>query len=89
MTSPRDNTKSAIWKKVRVPSGVSRLHIKRKKVNAAHCKECGKELGGVPNLRSYQMRKLAKTEKRPERMYGGVLCGNCVKEKIKNAVRAK
>lgn len=89
MTSPRDNTKSAIWKKVRVPSGKSRLHIKRKKVNAAHCAGCGKELGGVPNKRPYELRKFAKTEKRPERMYGGVLCGNCVKEKIKAAIRAK
>ncbi len=89
MTSPRNNTKSAIWKKIRVPSGVSRLHIKRKKVNAAHCAGCGSELAGVPSKRPYEMHKLSKTQKRPERMYGGVLCGNCVKEKIKAAVRAK
>lgn len=89
MTSPRDNTKSAIWSKTRVPSGESRLFIKRKKVNAAHCAVCKTELSGVPSKRSYEMRKLAKTEKRPERMYGGVLCGNCVKEKLKAAVRAK
>ncbi|VVB59405.1 50S ribosomal protein L34e [uncultured archaeon] len=87
MTSPRNNTKSAIWKKTRVPSGESRLFIKRKKVNAAHCAGCGKELGGVPSGRPYEMRKLSKTEKRPERIYGGVLCGNCVKEKIKGEVR--
>ncbi|MBU4246544.1 MAG: 50S ribosomal protein L34e [Nanoarchaeota archaeon] len=89
MTSPRNNTKSAIWKKIRVPSGVSRLHIKRKKVNAAHCAVCKTELSGVPSKRSYEMRKLSKTEKRPERMYGGVLCGNCVKEKLKASIRAK
>lgn len=89
MTSYKNNTKSAIWKKVRVPSGESRLHIKRKKVNAAHCADCGKPLHGVPSKRPYEMRKLAKTEKRPQRAFGGVLCGNCVKDKVKAAVRAK
>jgi len=34
-----------------------------------------------------EMAKLAKTEKRPERLFGGVLCSNCVKQLLKEKTR--
>lgn len=61
----------------RVPSGESRVFYDRSYSYVAHCSICGKPLGGVPrDLRL--IRHGAKTEKRPERPYGGTLCPSCL-----------
>jgi len=50
------------------------------------CGRCGAPLGGVP-ISEDERRWLPKTKKRPERMFGGVLCPRCLKEVLKEAVR--
>ena len=47
------------------------------------CAICVKPLGGVPRLKL----KKSKTQKRPERRFGGVLCGNCCTQIIKEKMR--
>jgi len=64
------------------------VHYYRRRPKRAHCPLCGRILGGVPNLRSVHMKKLAKTQKRPERAYGGILCPACLARMIKDTVRA-
>ncbi|MEM4691631.1 MAG: 50S ribosomal protein L34e, partial [Desulfurococcaceae archaeon] len=39
-------------------------------------------------LNSSELRKLAKTEKRPQRTYGGVLCVNCLEKLLKKTIRS-
>jgi large subunit ribosomal protein L34e len=73
---------------VKTPGGrVVRIY-KKKNPAPAQCGKCGKLLKGVPRLRQAKLRNLAKSKKRPQRPYGGVLCSACSrlihKEKVKS-----
>jgi len=50
------------------------------------CARCGAVLNGVPTT-DYKRRKLPKSSKRPERMFGGFLCSRCLREALKDVVR--
>jgi large subunit ribosomal protein L34e len=58
---------------------------KRRLPGAAHCALCGCKLHGVPRERA----GLAKTEKRPERVFGGVLCAKCAALVVRDRARLK
>lgn len=84
MPEPKYRTRK--WKKkwVRTPGGELIISYRKPKPKIAKCSNCKKPLFGIPRERPYKMRNLAKTKKRPERAYGGYLCGKCLKEKITN-----
>ena len=63
--------------------------MKPKKPSHAKCALCGAKLNAVPKRGTAAMRKLAKTEKRPERVFGGVLCGSCTRLVLKEKTRLK
>ncbi|OGI15352.1 50S ribosomal protein L34e [Candidatus Micrarchaeota archaeon RBG_16_49_10] len=63
--------------KTKIPGNRVVVHFSRKKPSIAKCGSCGKPLNGVPRLRPSRLKKLSKTEKRPERPYGGSLCPEC------------
>ena len=73
--------------KVVVPGNTVKLHYRRRKPGKAHCATCGKVLIGVPRELPLKMKNMAKTKKRPERPYGGVLCSACTRELLKQKVR--
>jgi len=77
-------TRSLRRVKRRTPSGKVVIHYRKRKPKKAHCSQCKKPLGGVPRDLPYKIRKLSKTQKRPERMYGGVLCPECLKNHLRN-----
>ena len=68
--------------KVKVPGGRVALHYRPKKPQKAHCGSCGSVLHGIPHHLSFRVKKLSKTERRPERAYGGVFCSKCSRKKI-------
>lgn len=68
--------------RVKTPSGWV-FHYKKRKPEAAHCAKCSGLLHGVPRDLPYKIRQLSKTERRPERIYGGVLCPECLKNFLK------
>jgi large subunit ribosomal protein L34e len=72
--------------KVKVVSGV-KIHHKRRKPSKAKCGKCGKALAGVPNEIPSKMQNMPKSQKRPERPYGGNLCSKCMRELIKERIR--
>lgn len=74
--------------KRRTPSGKINIHKKREKPALAKCANCKKPLQGVPKLVSSQMRKLAKTKRRPEKPYGGYLCTSCSRELFRERIRS-
>jgi large subunit ribosomal protein L34e len=75
-------------KAVRVPGGRSEVHMRKKKTSKKVCGICGKQLHGVPHGKTtQQVKQMAKTKKRPERVFGGVLCSKCVREVIKLKAR--
>jgi len=86
---PRGMFKSRTFRriKVKVPGNTVKLHYRRRKPSKAHCASCGKVLSGVPRELPLKMKNMAKTKKRPERPYGGVLCSACSRQLIKQKVR--
>ena len=73
---------------VRLPGNRSATHYKKGKVKGAHCLRCGQSFASIPRLTPSELGKLFPTQRKIERPYGGQLCHNCVRELIKQAVRA-
>ncbi|NYT18089.1 MAG: 50S ribosomal protein L34e [Methanobacteriales archaeon] len=73
----------------KTPGGKTVLHYKKKKPSKHVCAECGKLLHGVPRGRPYQIRKLAKSKKKPNRPYGGYLCTECTRKVFKEQARSQ
>ncbi|MEM7821196.1 MAG: 50S ribosomal protein L34e [Candidatus Aenigmatarchaeota archaeon] len=73
--------------KRRTPSGKTVIHIAKKKPKIARCARCKKPLQGVPRLSPSQIRKIAKTKRRPERKFGGYFCAKCAREVLKEKAR--
>ena len=76
--------KSGTFRKVhrKTPGGKTIVQFKRRKPGKAKCASCGKVLPGTARKLPYKMKKMAKTKKRPERPYGGILCSGCMRKKI-------
>ncbi len=70
----------------KLPGGESRVHYVRRKHYRAKCAICGRILQGVP-LDPDLIRRGAKTLKRPERPYGGVICPDCLARALRIAAR--
>ena len=81
----RSNTLRKVQR--RTPGGKTVTHYRPRKPSKAVCANCGKVLSGVPRDVPSKIQKISKTEKRPERPYGGVLCSKCMREEIKSRVR--
>lgn len=81
---PAGSRKSGTLRKVfkKTPGGRNKISYEKRKPQVAKCADCGKGLIGIPRLRPKKMQKLAKTEKRPERPYGGYYCSACARRKI-------
>ncbi len=60
--------------------------VRKGSVSEKLCAICHAKLAGMPNNRR-DFKKLSKTEKRPERRFAGVLCGNCVAKLIREKTR--
>ena len=72
---------------VKTPGNRIVKHFVKKKPNKAHCATCGGILQGVPQARPSKMQNMPKSQKRPERAFGGVLCSKCLKLKLKEQAR--
>ncbi|MFH1212347.1 MAG: 50S ribosomal protein L34e [Candidatus Woesearchaeota archaeon] len=86
---PAGRYKSHTFKRVKkkTPGGRTALRYETRKPSKAVCGVCGKQLHAVPRERPYKMKNLAKTKKRPERPFGGVLCSACLRKQIVKKAR--
>ncbi len=86
---PRPALRTRSLRKIRkkLPGGASIIHYFKKKPKKAVCAMCGKPLHGVPSDLTSKVRSLSKSQKRPERPYGGYLCSECARKEIKNRIR--
>jgi large subunit ribosomal protein L34e len=80
----RSRSRRRVYK--RTPGGRTVVHYEKRKHSRAVCAICGRPLGGVPRGRPVELRKMAKTEKRPERPYGGYICSGCLRKLYKFTV---
>lgn len=89
LAMPRPMYRTRSWRRVKrvTPGGELVVHYEKRRPGRARCAICGGELHGVPALRPAQLSKLAKTMKRPERMYGGVVCPRCLARGLRESVR--
>jgi large subunit ribosomal protein L34e len=87
---PRKSRRSHTLRRVfvKTPGGKTVLHYRKRKPQKAHCASCHKVLPGVASERPYKMQNMAKTEKRPERPYAGMLCSACARLAIKAKTRS-
>lgn len=83
--SVRSRSLKRVWR--RTPGGRAVIHYRRSKPYVAVCGVCGGRLGGVP-ASAGSLRKVAKSSKRPERFFGGVLCPSCLSAVLKLSVRS-
>ncbi|HLC81660.1 MAG TPA: 50S ribosomal protein L34e [Candidatus Nanoarchaeia archaeon] len=83
---PAGRFKSRRFRKifVRTPGSRVKVHYRERKPKRASCGSCGTQLAGVPRERPAIFKKLAKSSRRPERPYGGVLCSKCMRAQIRN-----
>jgi large subunit ribosomal protein L34e len=70
----------------RTPGGRVVVHFERRRPGVPTCWRCGRPLGGVPRGVSSEVRGLSRSEKRPNRPYGGYLCSSCLTELLSRAV---
>ncbi|MEO2241483.1 MAG: 50S ribosomal protein L34e [Euryarchaeota archaeon] len=89
MPEPRYRSRSRRRVYKRTPGGRTVIHFEKKIPNWPKCGACGRRLNGVIRGRNIDFRKTPKTQKRPNRPYGGVLCPECMRKLIKDKVRYK
>ena len=73
---------------VKTPGGKTKLHYRKRKPAKAICASCHKPLAGVVRERPKKMMNTAKTKKRPERAFGGVLCSACARKELKKRAKS-
>jgi large subunit ribosomal protein L34e len=83
----RSGTKRKVF--VKTPGGKTITQYRRRKPSKAKCGSCGALLSGVPRELPCKMATMSKTEKRPERPFGGVLCSKCMRVKFKTEARVQ
>lgn len=79
------NTKSNKTKIVKTPGGRLTMHNVKKASKGPRCGDCKGKIIGVPALRPYQYKGIAKTDRTVARAYGGTRCMPCVRDRIKRA----
>ena len=71
----------------RTPGGTTVQHYGKRKPSRAKCANCNGYLSGVPHTRASKLHSMSKSQRRPERPYGGQYCSKCSREMIKARVR--
>ena len=87
MPRPGLRVKSLRKVKIKLPGGAFIIHYFKRRPSGAVCASCGKPLHGVPRKRDVDVRSLTKSQRKPERPYGGNLCPACSRQRIKSRLR--
>jgi large subunit ribosomal protein L34e len=86
---PRPQLRTKTFRKVfvKTPGGKTVTQYKRRKPSHAKCANCERRLAGVPRDIPARIKKLPKTQRRPDRPFGGIYCPKCSKQKILETIR--
>ena len=88
MVAPRFRSRRFRRVNVRTPGGNTVLHHERRKPGKPQCAKCGEYLKGVIRGTISKVQKASKTQRRPERPYGGMFCSRCTRKLIVSKARA-
>lgn len=87
LAESRSKSRTFARSQVRIPSGKTVTHYSRRKNARPQCAGCGDFLKGVPRAFPSELHNIPKTQRRPQRPYGGVLCSSCSRQTIIDRVR--
>lgn len=87
MVEGRFKSRSFRRVKTRLPAGKLKTKYSRRKNAKAQCGACGVYLKGTPRATPSQLHNMSKSQKRPSRPFGGVLCSRCTRTTIVNRYR--
>mgnify|MGYP002763021320 CR=1 FL=1 len=73
-------------KSVSTVTGTKRRYTKRNPGQTT-CPETDQVLHGVPRGRAVDLKRMTKSQRRPDRPYGGVLSGEAMRERFKQQAR--
>ncbi|MDD3244722.1 MAG: 50S ribosomal protein L34e [Candidatus ainarchaeum sp.] len=77
-------------KTIKTPGGKTVRRIVKKKTKKQTCAVCTSLIHGVPHgKRPFEVKKLSKTERRPENLLAPILCPKCRDVAYKDAVMLK
>ncbi len=83
----KSRTLRRVFKKT--PGGRTKVDYVLRKPKKLRCCNCGRELHGIKRSRPVKLSKTSKTQKRPERAFGGVMCSSCSRRAIINNSRGQ
>lgn len=87
MVAPRYRSRSKRRVFVRTPGGKTVIHYENRKPTAGRCAVTGEILKGVPRASPALLKRLAKTKKRPQRPFGGVLSSKAMRQVVVEEAR--
>ncbi|NTV24216.1 MAG: 50S ribosomal protein L34e [Nanoarchaeota archaeon] len=87
MPQPRFRSRTHRRVQTKLPGGNVALHHVERKPASPKCAVCKKVLKGIPRERPYKMQTIARSKKTVERPFGGNLCSECSRKKIKSEAR--
>ena len=73
--------------KRRTTTGKTIFREKKARVRHARCANCGRILHGVPRMDAEVTTNLSRTEKMPNRIFGGYYCSACTREILREKAR--
>ena len=72
---------------VKVPGNTIKMHYRKRKPSKATCAIYGTELPGIVHATTAGLRNTSKSQRRPNRPFGGVLSSKAPREKMKTKAR--
>jgi len=88
MVAPRLRSRSKRRVFVKTPGGRVTIHYEDRNPKQGTCPVTGEVLKGMPRALPAKMQNLAKSKKRPQRPYGGVLSSRAMRRVVINEARA-
>lgn len=79
-------TRSKAIISIKTPGGKVKIHYRKRKSKSKICPICKKEIHGIPRMNSSNASKFPKSSKKISRIYGGILCGRCLKLLLKKEI---
>ena len=87
---PKRSERTMKKKKVRPISGKAKTIFVKGKTGKHKCALCKGILHGTPHGKvSSEVRKMSKSERRPDVLFAGTLCNKCRKEAVEEAAKVK
>lgn len=86
MVRPALRSRSLGRHKVKLPGNTSTIHYEKRRPSAQKCPITGMEIHGVPRARQAEVRHTTKSQRSPNRMYGGHYSHKAVKDAIRKSI---